>query len=121
MRRFLIYLHLAAVTLAQGAYAGGWEWFAPELRQIESERQKVVTELQKLGSPMVGQTTAEIGYQREHMASQPPSPPRVQIDLPEPAVIDSIALIPAVVDWRSADPSAYAFALPGGNLQRPAI
>jgi signal transduction histidine kinase len=107
IRRGLGVLGLAAV-LAVPAQAAGWlAWLGGEARRLEERAAAVEAELEVLGSPTLGQTVAEFGYQHPRLSAPPLVPAWVQVDLGEARTLDAVALIPAQVDWRSGDRRAY--------------
>jgi signal transduction histidine kinase len=67
----------------------------------------VEAELEALGSPTLGQTVAEFGYQHPRLSAPPLVPAWVQVDLGATRTLEAVALIPAQVDWRSGDRRAY--------------
>jgi signal transduction histidine kinase len=110
MRRApIILITLFAALSAEGATEVWWKWLCPELRKTEQRRAAAMEELRALGVPMFGETAAERGYQHNRMPSQPLTASWVQMDLRERRAIDSIALVPALVNWQSQDQSAFAF------------
>ena len=108
-RTLLILLTLLGSLSSQGATEAWWKWLCPELRKTEQRRAAAIQELDALGVPMVGETTAAMGFQHSRLPSQPLIASWVQVDLRERYTIDSIALFPALVDWKSQDQSAFAF------------
>jgi hypothetical protein len=90
MRRLLLTLMLAAIA-AHSAQAQSvdvpegpdrfWSWFSAELRSNETKRLQLYEELQALGTPVIGQTSAQLGYQHPRLAAAPLSPSWVQVDL----------------------------------------
>jgi signal transduction histidine kinase len=96
---------------APGAQEAWLKWFSPELRELEQKRAAVQRELDALGIPVAGQTVLEIGYQHERLSSPPLAPAWVQVDLLQQQTIDSIALVPALLDWQAPTRSAYGFPL----------
>jgi signal transduction histidine kinase len=85
------------------------KWLSPDLEQAGQRRSAILRELEELGQPMVGQTSAEIGFQASRWRWPPPRPHWVQVDLAESFPIDSVALFPALVHWRSDNRAIYAF------------
>jgi signal transduction histidine kinase len=88
-------------------------WFAevlnPELRRIEQARTKYERELSRLGTPVVGLTAEQFGYQHPRLDAPPLNPGWVQVDLRTTQPIDWIALVPAQLDFQSYDRTAYGF------------
>jgi len=95
-------------ALSTGAMAD-WEWMSAELRAAERETQAKRSALNALGEPMIGQTVAEFGLQHSMLLEAPPESPFVQVDLGVSRAFDTVALVPAVVDFQSLTQSAYAF------------
>jgi signal transduction histidine kinase len=58
---------------------------------------------------VIGQTSAQLGYQHPRLAAAPLSPGWVQVDLGRSRRIDWVALVPAQVDWQTPDRPAYGF------------
>jgi signal transduction histidine kinase len=108
VRRLFIILIFATGTFSSRA-DGIWNWFSPGLRQVDEEKAIAKQRLNALGTPMVGQTTPEIGFQHARSSSPPLTPSWIQLDLLEAKPIDFVALIPAIVDWHSAEQPAFAF------------
>ncbi len=96
-----------------GRAAESTSWLAgllsPELWRIEKQRTALERELAKLGTPVVGQTAEQFGYQHPRLDAPPLNPAWVQIDLRSAQTIDWIALVPAQLDWQSFDRPAYGF------------
>ncbi len=107
IRRGLRVLGLAAALTAPAQAAGWWSWLSGDARRIEARAAAVESELEALGSPTLGQTVAEFGYQHPRLSAPPLVPAWVQVDLGATQAIDAVALIPAQVDWRSGDRRAY--------------
>lgn len=100
------------VSPLPAAEEGAWlRWFSPALRALDQRHTEAQKELEALGAPTVGQTAPEFGIQHTMLAAPPPVSPWVQIDLGESRSIDTIALLPALVDFQSVMQSAYAFPL----------
>lgn len=100
------------VSPLQAAEEGAWlRGFSPALRALDQRHAEALKELEALGAPIVGQTAPEFGIQHAMLAAPPPVSPWVQIDLGESYPIDTIALLPALVDFQSVMQSAYAFPL----------
>lgn len=99
-----------AVSTATAAPGDSWlGWFSPALREIDRRQSATQQELAALGTPVVGQTVPQFGYQHPRLAAAPPTSPWVQIDLQSSQPIDWIALAPAQLDWQSVDHAAYGF------------
>lgn len=85
------------------------ELLNPELRHLEQERTKDERELSRLGTPVVGLTAEQFGYQHPRLDAPPLNPGWVQVDLRTTQPIDWIALVPAQLDFQSYDRTAYGF------------
>jgi len=85
------------------------EIFNPELHRLAARRIVLEGELAALGTPVVGQTAEQFGYQHQRLDSPPINPAWVQIDLGSPQPLGWIALVPAQLDWQSVDRPAYGF------------
>ncbi|MEO6004959.1 MAG: discoidin domain-containing protein [Opitutus sp.] len=96
----------ATTTSAEIAWQA---WLSPELRTVEREEAAAKSELAALGTPVVGQTVAEYGYQHPRLRAEPPTSPWIQVDLERTQRIDWIALVPAQVDWQAVEHKAHAF------------
>ncbi len=81
----------------------------PELHRIAIRRTTIERELTALGTPVVGQTAEQFGYQHPRLDAPPLNPAWVQIDLGSALPLDWIALVPAQLDWQSFDRPAYGF------------
>ena len=100
---------LFAAPIASGA---GWlEMTSPELRKASEELAMSRSELAALGEPMIGNTVPEIGYQLEQLQFPPPTSPWVQVDLGSSQPLDTIALIPAMIESQPGAQGAYGFPL----------
>jgi len=90
---------------------GSWlGWLSHDLRRTEDAMQQMKKRLSALGSPVLSQTTTELGYQHHQLKAPPPIPPWIQVDLGSPQDIDWIALVPALVDWQSgSEARPYGF------------
>jgi signal transduction histidine kinase len=101
----------ATVAPSRAAEATSWlgELLNPELRHVEQERAACERELAKLGTPVVGQTAEQFGYQHPRLDAPPLNPAWVQVDLRSTQPLDWIALVPAQLDWQSYDRTAYGF------------
>lgn len=93
-------------AVAQGAW---WDGFSGQLREARADLQRAQMALSALGQPFVGNTAPEFGIQHIMLAEPPPESPFVQIDLRRRRRLDSVALVPAVVDFQGMRQSPYAF------------
>jgi hypothetical protein len=114
VRSLLLLLGLvtAAHAQEQSAPAGlerFWSWFSADLRRNEARRLAANQELQALGTPVIGQTSAQLGYQHPRLAAAPLAPAWVQVDLGREQPIEWVALLPAQVDWQTPDRPAHGF------------
>jgi len=82
---------------------------SPELRDLQDRETVAKGELDKLGTPTVGQTVAEFGYQSRRLSAPPVTPLWVQVDLLRRQNLDWIALVPAQLDWQPIERPAYGF------------
>lgn len=82
-----------------------------DLREAKAALAEKQAALSALGEPMVGNTVAEYGLQQGMQEKPSPVPPFVQVDLGESMRFETVALIPAVVDFQGVNRSAYAFPL----------
>jgi signal transduction histidine kinase len=85
------------------------ELLNPELRRLEQQRSAFERELALLGTPVVGLTAEQFGYQHPRLDAPPLNPAWVQVDLRSSQAIDWIALVPAQLDFQSFDRTAYGF------------
>lgn len=111
-RSFPLLLAVAAAltAVASARAADPWLiWFSPALREVLQRQTTAQRELASLGTPVVGQTVPEFGYQHPRLAAPPPTSPWVQIDLESAQPIDGVALVPAQLDWQSVNHAAYGF------------
>lgn len=103
----------AALLLAAMPRVRGEEamlgWFSPELRHVERELAEKKRALAALGEPVVGQTVPQFGFQHLQMPAPPPESPFVQLDLGTSQRMDTIALVPAIVDFQPIARTAYGF------------
>ena len=109
-RRSLLSLALLTAP-AVGAGERWLGWFGADLANLNREQADTARALAALGTPVVGQTVPEFGYQHPRLSAPPPASPWVQVDLQTPQPIDWVALIPAQVDWQPVGSSAYGFPL----------
>ena len=107
---------LAAVLVGAGLECSAAEstsWlaglFSPELWRIEKQRTALEKELAALGTPVVGQTAEQFGYQHPRLDATPLNPGWVEVDLRSAQTIDWIALVPAQLEWQALDRPAYGF------------
>lgn len=82
---------------------------SPELWRVQEQRASAERELAALGTPVVGQTAEQSGYQHPRLDAPPLNPAWVQVDIGSSQPIDYIALVPAQLDWQSLDRQAYGF------------
>lgn len=99
------------LLLASCAEASWLDLFNGDLKSAREELVRTEKALDALGQPMVGNTVPEFGIQHRMMEEPPPESPFVQIDLGASQSFDTVALIPAVVDFQSVTQSPYAFPL----------
>jgi signal transduction histidine kinase len=104
-RRLPLILTFLLCTAAQP----DWQWLSAELRAAEREIAAKRAALKALGEPMIGQTVPEFGLQHAMLLDAPPESPYVQLDLGESRAFETVAIVPAVVDFQSLTQSAYAF------------
>jgi signal transduction histidine kinase len=100
---------LTMLLLAPGVEAAWLDVFSGELKAARAELQRTEKALEALGQPMIGNTVPEFGIQHVMLAEPPPESPFVQVDLGERRRIDTVALVPAVVDFQGVKQSPYAF------------
>ena len=98
-------------TPAHAAGSGSWlaELLNPELRRVDQQSALYERELAHLGTPVVGLTAEQFGYQHPRLDAPPLNPAWVQVDLRSTQPIDWIALVPAQLDFQSFDRTAYGF------------
>ncbi len=101
-----LFLLLATAPLAHGGWA---ELFSGELKRTSAELHEKQSALALMDQPMIGNTVPEFGIQHVMLAEPPPESPFVQIDLGTSRRFDTVALIPAVVDFQGVTQSPYAF------------
>ncbi|MDR3404008.1 MAG: discoidin domain-containing protein [Chthoniobacter sp.] len=96
---------------ARAEQSSSWlaELLNPELRRIEQQRAADERELSTLGTPVVGLTAEQLGYQHPRLDAPPLNPGWVQVDLRSTQPIDWVALVPAQLDFQSVDRTAYGF------------
>jgi len=105
-RFFLSLSSLLFAVQAQGAWL---DVFSGDLKEARAELLRTEKALAALGQPMIGNTVPEFGIQHRMMEEPPPESPFVQIDLGGSRSFDTVALIPAVVDFQGVTQSPYAF------------
>jgi signal transduction histidine kinase len=93
------------------ARADWLELFSHELKETRMRIQQTQAELAILAEPMLGNTVPELGLQHRMMEQPPPAPPFVQVDLGSSELIDSVVLIPALVEFQTVRQSPYSFPL----------
>ncbi|MEY5027263.1 MAG: hypothetical protein RLZZ244_2791 [Verrucomicrobiota bacterium] len=99
-------LWLGTASASAVDWLGVW---SPALRRGEARHALLREEMSRLGKPMVGNTVAEFGVQHVMVKVPPPMPPYLQVDLGESVSMDTVVLVPAVVDFREGTLAAYAF------------
>ena len=102
-------LFLFLELLVPGATAGGWDAFSASLARSRTELRQAEEELAALGEPQIGNTVPEFGIQHIMLAEPPPESPFVQVDFGASRRFDTVALIPAVVDFQGLTQTPYAF------------
>lgn len=85
--------------------------FSSELQAARAELSRIEKQREALGEPMIGNTVAEFGIQHRMLEEPPPESPFVQMDLGASRSLDTVVLIPAVVDFQGVTQSPYAFPL----------
>ena len=107
--RWSLLLLLAFLTTVRAAEPGWLGWFSHALRESVLRGQILRRELDALGSPVIGNTVTQLGYQHVQRPVPPPESPWVQVDLGASRAMDHVALVPALVDFQSMDRPAYGF------------
>ena len=79
------------------------------MRHLDQKRAAYERELAGLGTPVIGQTAEQFGYQSPRLDAPPLNPAWVQVDLRSTQPIDWIALFPAQLDWQSIERTSYGF------------
>ncbi len=103
---------MLAIAAPLFAAEEGWlDWLNPDLRHLDRDRVVLQHELERFGSPSVGQTVAEYGYKSPPSLTHPKEPEWVQIDLGSRRRIDCVVLIPALSKWQADHRSAHGFPL----------
>lgn len=97
------------LLLASCADAAWLDAFSSDLQTARQELGRAAKALDALGQPMIGNTVPEFGIQQRMMEEPPPESPFVQLDLGASRNFDTVALIPAVVDFQGVTQSPYAF------------
>lgn len=97
------------LTLPQTAVADWRGLFSADLRAAESELEMRRGALAAVGNPVVGNTVPQLGYQTNQKPAPPPESPWVQVDLGSSQRIDTVALVPVLVDFQPVDRGAYGF------------
>ncbi len=100
---------LAPAKAADAPSAWLPELLNPELRHLDQRRAACERELTNLGTPVVGLTAEQFGYQHPRLDAPPLNPAWVQVDLRSTQPIDWIALFPAQLDWQSIERNSYGF------------
>ena len=105
MRIYLIVC--LAFTVADSVALGAWmDVFSADLRETKAVLAKKQASLSSLGQPMIGNTVQEYGLQQGMLELPPPEPPFVQVDFGQSRRFDTVALIPAVVDFQGVNQRA---------------
>lgn len=102
---FLIFL-LPATVWAESDWRS---WFSRDLRVAQSQMEQDRAALAALGEIVVGNTVPQFGYQHVQVTTTPPEAPWLQLDLGESLAMDTIALVPALVDFQPIERGAYGF------------
>jgi signal transduction histidine kinase len=107
----LIVAGILAVPCHAADASSSWiaELLNPELRHLDQQRAACERELANLGTPVVGLTAEQFGYQHPRLDAPPLNPAWVQVDLRWTQPIDWIALFPAQLDWQSIERTSYGF------------
>lgn len=95
--------------LTQGVEASWLDVFSLELKEARVELFQAEQAIDELGQPMIGNTVPEFGSQSAMLEEPPPASPFVQVDLGSSRRFDTVAILPAVVDFQGATQSPYAF------------
>ena len=107
--RWLPLLLFSVITPAGGAESGWLSWVSQELRETHGRQDVLRGELEKLGTPVIGNTVPQFGYQHLQRPLPPVESPVVQVDLGKLTILNRVALEPALVDFQSMDRRAYGF------------
>ena len=62
-----------------------------------------------MGDLVVGNTVPQLGFQTNQKPAPPPESPWVQVDLGSAQKLDTIALVPVIVDFQPIERGAYGF------------
>ncbi len=100
---------LMLLALSARGEEGVLGWFSLELRKVQREFVAKRSSLAALGEQVVGPTAPQLGFQHLQLVAPPPESPWIQLDLGSSQQIDTIALIPAVVDFQPIARGAYGF------------
>ena len=110
MRNVSLLLLLLLLTTPMSRADSGWlPWFSKDLREAEATQHSLRAALEKLGTPVIGNTVSQFGYQHVQRPVPPVESPMLQVDLGRSVPIDRVALVPALVDFQSMDRRAYGF------------
>ena len=102
----ILVLLLPATVVADGDWRS---WFSRDLRVAQSQMEEDRAALTALGETVVGNTVPQFGYQHVQVTTPPPEAPWLQLDLGESLAMDTIALVPALVDFQPIERGAYGF------------
>lgn len=100
---------LCLLSLRPWAPGSVLDWFQGGMMDARDRLRHSRAELDSLGEPMTGNTVPEFGSQHPMLQEPPPQPPFVQLDLKEPRAFDTVAILPAVLDFQGSKQSPYAF------------
>jgi signal transduction histidine kinase len=103
------YLLTLLLCMSSPLYADWRDLVSADLRSARRSLERVKSEIDALGQPMIGNTVPEFGIQHRMLAEPPPVSPFVQLDLGQELTFDTVALVPALVDFQSITQSPYAF------------
>ena len=106
----LLPLALLHATVAQ-AEREWLPWLSPELRVVQREIAELKSRPAMFDEPRIGHTVPEFGIQHRMMEAPPVESPWVQLDLGQSCTFDTVAILPALIDFHSITQSAYAFPL----------
>ncbi len=101
----VLFCILSLIPLSSGLQAAWFEHFSGELQEAHAALREAETTLTNLGEPMIGNTVPEFGIQHVMLAEPPPESPFVQVDLGNRRRLDTLALVPAVVDFQGVKQS----------------
>ena len=102
---------LCQLLLASQATGAWLDAFRSDLKRARDKSTQTENAREALGQPLIGNTVPQFGIQHRMMEEPPPESPFVQIDLGASRRFDTVALIPAVVDFQGVTQSPYAFPL----------